>query len=638
MALFSKLFEPGIIGNMELKNRVIYPPMATHLASDEGDVTDLLIDYYVARAQGGVGLIVVEGSFPNLVGHARRIVLDGDPRLPGLNKFVEATHHAGAKIVIEINTHMGRQDKFPLSPSDVPHPISGVRGRPITRDDIKKMRAEYGRAAKIVKEAGFDGIMIHGATGYLVAEFLSPLVNKRTDEYGGNVRGRARFGLELVETAREQVGPDYPIIFRMMSHDRVEGGVSTDDAIAFTQIFQENGVDAVDLVTGSAVSHEWTAPPYYMPAGCNVDVSEAVKKNVSIPVCVAGKINDPYLADRILIEGKADFVDIGRSLLADPDFLKKAHEGRTDDIRRCIACDRCGFAIVASLDPFFCSVNPAVGREREFDLKLAPTGKKKRVLVVGGGPAGIEAALIADARGHDVTLWEKSQKLGGALNFAVMSYKEDLRVFVDYLKRQLQASRVTVALGEEATPESIKRFNPEAVVLANGAKPFVLDIPGIDGPNVVGFAEALMGSATAENKTLVWGAGFVGCEIAAFLAEKGESVALIFPEAKAAPEVNNPDIRKYLLKELEQNKVEIISAIREFNRITPNGIVITDKDGAERMVEASRIVLATGLRPDDGLACALRGAVPELYEAGDCVSPRQVMEAVHEGAEAALHI
>jgi 2,4-dienoyl-CoA reductase-like NADH-dependent reductase (Old Yellow Enzyme family)/thioredoxin reductase len=640
MGEFSRLLESGRIGKMALKNRILFPPLATLMATGDGDITDQQIDYYAERAGGGVGLVVIEGSFPSPIGHPNRIALEHHRRIPGLRKLVAAVHQEGAKVVIEVNTHKGRQDQYPLSPSDVPHPVTGVRPRPATVADIERLKTEYGEAARRVKEAGFDGIMIHGGTGYLVAEFLSPLVNRRTDEYGGDVRRRARFALELVEVTREKVGPDYPIIFRLMSHDRAPGGLDTEEAVAISRMLEGHGVDAIDVTTGSAVSHEWTTPPSWLPAGCNADVSAAIKKGMKIPVSVAGKINDPYLAERILAEGKADFVDIGRGLLADPQFVNKIMEGRAGEIRKCITCLRCGEQIALSKDPIVCTVNPSVGREKEFRSKMKSGGKKKKVLVIGGGPAGMEAAITADRRGHEVGLWEKMDRLGGNLNLAIIpSGKGDMRDLLVYLKRQLEGSHVGLSLGREATVESIREFAPDAVILAVGSTPFVVNIPGIAGENVVGFGEVLLGRRQIADKNIVvWGAGFVACEVACFLAEKGKEVTMVFPEIDLLPDVAYPMIRKYLLRKLEENKVRIVPGVSRFQEITSRGIRLAGKEENELFIEAGGIVLATGVRPDKILFHRLKDTVPEIYEAGDCVEPRRLMEAIREGAEVALNV
>lgn len=641
MQEFTKLFEPGRIGSLEVKNRIIFPPMITLYKTEEGAVSDRLIDHYAERAKGGAGLIVTEASYPRAGGYPGRIYLNDDKFIPGLRRLTDAVHREGAKVVCEINPHRGRADEHdPASASPVPHPFTGVVSRQVSIADIKKFEEAFGEGVRRAKEAGYDGVMIHGATGYLVSEFLSPLINKRTDEYGRDIKGRAKFALELVEVTRKSAGLDYPLIFRLMADEMVPGGFGVEDAIALCKLLQEAGVDAVDITVGCQETPEWILPPTYWPPGCNADIAEVIKRELRIPVSVVGKINDPYVAEEILRRGKADFVVMGRALIADPYLPQKAMEGRVSDIRKCIACQKCSDTTILDHVPLICGINPAAGNEREFATQLQPTKRKKRVLVIGGGPAGMEAAMIAAQKGHEVTLWEASEKLGGQLNLALIPPgMADLDSLLQYLKTQLGKLKVKVELRKKATATAVQGFAPDAVVVAVGSNPFKPDIPGITGENVVSCRDALLGEIAIGDKVIIIGEGSIACETADFLAEKGKSVVLALTEAAPITlEVIDRGIRKVLLERLQAEKVKILPGIREFKQITSEGMRLIDREGNEVFLQADNIVLAAGARPDKTVAQSLKGKVPELYEVGDCVEARRISEAIHEGAKAALQI
>jgi len=641
MNAFPELFNPGKIGALETKNRIVFAPMVTRYVTPEGGITQRMIDYYVARAEGGAGLIVVEAAYPRASGYPGRIYLNDDSFVSGLKKLVEAVHNAGAGIVAEVNIHRGRADEFdPASASPVKHPVTGTVPRQLSIEDIRKLEDDFARGISRVMESGFDAVMLHGGTGYLVAEFLTPLVNFRTDEYGGDLRRRARLLLELVDITRKVAGPGFPVIQRLTADDKLPGGFGPPESISVCSMLQEHGVDAIDIVAGSQETTHWTFPSLYMPEGCNADLAASIKHRLHIPVFVAGKIITPGTAERILENKQADFVDMGRALLADPDLPRKTMTGEVDEIRQCLTCQRCLEIMTIQLKPVKCTVNPAAGSEREWARKTAPAIKKKKVLVIGSGPGGMAAAVTAALRGHNVTLWEIGNVLGGQLNVAsVPPGKTHLRTINDYFQRQLLHQNVSVELNKTATPTDVKSFAPDALIVAIGSVPFVPDIPGIDNRIVVDCRRVLAGHVVTGKTVVIIGGGLIACETADALTEQGKDVTLAFPETAALSlEIVDRSITNVLLQRLKDRNVVMVDGVTQFSEISGRGLRLTDKNGNDVLLEADSIVLAAGSRPDRRLIESLACIVPETYEVGDCVQVGRLLEAIHGGTEAGTRV
>ena len=649
MPEFTRLFEPGKIGTIAVKNRIIMPPCGTHYSSLDGFVTDRQAAYYEERAKGGAGLIVTEGAGCRKRGKFGRILINEDKYIPGMKKLADAIHRGGAKAVAQMSSHMGSMDEVdPASPSGVPLPFVGwsstipLHPRIITPADLEELVAEYGRAARRIMEAGFDGVMIHGANGYLACELLSRRFNKRTDAYGGNLKGRAKYLTDIVREAREKTSPDFPVILRLMGADRVstrEGdeGWSIADCVEVCKIMEANGVTAIDITSGSQETPQWSRPYWFMPQGLNADITEAIKKGgVKIPVWVTGKIDDPAVAEEILRDGKADYVCIGRGLIADPYWPAKVKAGRVEDICPCIYDNRCNEDANLAFIPIGCTTNPILGREKEFEAKLPRVTKKKKVLVIGGGPGGMQAAVIAAQKGHRVTLWEKSAELGGQLILAaVPPGKDDLKTLLNYMKVQVAKAGVKVVFNKEADPAVVWKFAPDSVIVAVGSSPFIPEIPGVKGKNVLTCRDVLSGQKKTGRKVIVMGGGYVGCETCFFLANKGIEVTLVLRSPNPALDIQFWENRTHYWNKLKEYGVKVMPEVK-YDKITAAGLTLTDKAGKDVFIAADNIVLATGANPDKALGKALKGKYLEFAEIGDCVAPRRIREAIEEATWSAV--
>lgn len=639
---FEHLFKPIVINNMELKNRIALAPMGALLAYDGGMPSRRLIDHYVARAEGGCGLIMVEdttvhSSLALCFGEIGVGAIYDDSLIPGWKKLMDEIHKAGAKASIQL-WHPGRQapavgpERPPWAPSMLPCPCPNCQDIPhvMSIADIDEIIDCFAQAARRVKEAGVDAIELCGTHGYLIAQFMSAYSNRRTDKYGGDLRSRMRFALEIIEACRARVGPDFPIIFRFSADERVPGGRTIEESVSIAPWLVEAGVDCLSVSTGVyAVIEAYTAAPMAVPKGFLMRDAEAIKQAAKVPVIAVGRLNDPLIAEQFVAQGKADIVAVGRQMLADPEWANKVKSGDLEDIRWCTSCSHeCLHALMTKFT-FKCQVNPELGREREMAITKAATSK--RVVVVGGGPAGMEAARVAALRGHDVTLFEREPELGGQYRLAaVPPTKQEILPYIKYQMRQLDKASVKIKLATEATAAEIDKLKPDAVVIAAGSTPLVPKIPGIDGKNVVDARDVLKFKAITGKKVLVAGGGMVGCETADLLASYGRKVTIV----EMLPDIASdmvPGPKYHLLRRLDEQKVNILTSCT-IESFTADGAVVK-RDGVKETIRGiDTIVLALGAVSDNNLAQKLDGKVKEIHIIGDAEKPGDATEAIAAGA------
>lgn len=647
MIHFKCLFSKTKIGNMALKNRIAFGEIAT--GGTNGHISKTTTDFYVERARGGVGLIMVGGISIDISGAIGKYQarIDDDKYIPALKELVRLVHEAspGIKIGVEL-MHVGRQMNIhssqvipgmtPVSPSAGIKYLGDIEPRELTIKQIQFLESQYIEAAKRVKEAGFDCVELHGAHGYLINQFLSPFCNERNDRYGGTLENRVRFSSEIIQGIKQKCGKDFPVLMKINVEDymKQDGAITLEYAKTFAPLLAKAGVDELHVTCGQHESYIPATGPYMIPRGVYADFAAEIKGIVNIPVGVINRINDPVVAEHILSSGKADIIWMTRALIADPEFPDKAAEGRVDEIRTCIACNTCiDLALQGhGQDYWKCAINPHA--HRESSVAITKTLKSKRVLIVGGGPAGMEAARTLALIGHNVTLWEKGRELGGQLILAAMPpHKEEFNSLTRYYSSQLNKLGVKVELRKEATATLVKELLPDAIIIATGSNMLIPKIPGVRGENVVSARDVLAGKAKVGNRVIVLGGGEVGLETAQFLAAKGKKVTII----EMLPELGKGmvrDIFNYIREQLEQYGTKMLADSR-IEEITGEGAIIKQK-GRKRQVRADTVVLATGAIANRELFDTLQGIAPEIYLAGDCQYPGNIRSAIFQGAYVAL--
>jgi 2,4-dienoyl-CoA reductase-like NADH-dependent reductase (Old Yellow Enzyme family)/thioredoxin reductase len=633
--MLQHLFEPFEIKGRRLKNRIVMPALASFLIEDDGSITDKTVEHYRRRAAGGPAMVIVEAHAVSEEGivslHQARIF--DDRFIEGLSRIARVMKSEGALPAIQIH-HSGRQTssrvikRKPLAPSNLPCPTISGEVEPLSLEGIQDIITKFGDSAVRAVQAGFELIEIHGAHGYLINQFMSKFSNIREDAFGGDTTRRARFAVDIVKEVRRRVGEDFPISFKISAQEFVPGGLDVTESIEILKLLVAAGIDIVQVSAGNDATPEWICQPMFMEKACLSDSAAMIKKELRIPVMTVGRINDPVVADAIIREGKADLVCMGRGLLADPEMPKKAQAGNLDDIRICIACNTCMESIFRR-GRVECLVNPSLGREKEMEMR--PAEKRKKVMVVGGGPGGLHAGWVAAMRGHEVHLFERQSRLGGQLNLgSVTKYKKEILSLIDFQKKQVEKAGIHVHLNSEVTLETVKREKPDVVILSTGATPILPKVPGIERSTVIGLSEVLNGDPPEKKRAVVIGGGATGCEVAHHLAEHGSSVTIVEQLPKIALNLESIT-RKVLLVELRQQGVRFLTG-HKLSKIEETGVLVTGEDGIESFIEADAVIIAIGNRPDNTLYEQIQPLGIPLYQIGDCLEPRSAKAAISEAA------
>lgn len=668
MGSFKKLFEPIKIGGVQVKNRIAMAPMGIlGLSTERGGFSKRAEEYYVARAKGGTGLIItgvvkIENEIERM--HEGTIpcpTIDPAHFIKTSSEMVERVHAYGTKIFLQLGIGLGRVAHprmlacQPVAPSAIPNYWDpSITCRELTTKEVERLVEMAAESAAIAKMAGFDGVEIHAVhEGYLLDQFTIAMFNRRTDKYGGDLMGRLRLPIEIVKAIKKVNGENFPVILRfsiksyikdwnqggLADENFVERGRDVEEALTIAPILEKAGYDAFDADAGSYDAWYWAHPPIYQKHGLYLSLTEQLKKVVSVPIIVAGRMEIPDLAEKTLEEGRAaDMINLGRGLLADPEWANKVMHGRIEDIRPCIGChDGClGRGFLGR--PLSCAVNPACGREVEYGI--SPAHKIKDVMVVGGGVSGMEAARVAALRGHKVTLYEKTGELGGHLiEASVDEFKKDNARLLDWYKTQMKKLNINVQLNTEVTPELIEREKPDVILVATGSKPVMPNVPGIDRDNVATATDVLLKKKLVGQKVVVIGGGLVGCETAISLAMDGKDVTIV----EMLPELMSSG-----LPVPHMNRIMVLDMLKFYNvkTITNNRLLevkegtvdIIDRDFKVSTIQADTVVISIGLRPDQKLYREIAGKMPDVYIIGDADKVRNIMYAIWDAYEVARSI
>jgi 2,4-dienoyl-CoA reductase-like NADH-dependent reductase (Old Yellow Enzyme family)/thioredoxin reductase len=640
---FEYLFSPIRIGTMEVKNRIVMAPMGTNLGNSRGEPTEQMIRYYVARSRGGVGLILTDDTTitSSALYHKNGLRLHEDSLIPSWKKLTQEVHSHGAKIAPQLvhpsfNAPSAFSGLQPVAASPIPSRRYREIPRELTREEIEKIIEQFAEAARRAQEGGCDAIQIHCAhMHHLLGSFLSPLYNKRTDLYGGSLAGRLRLPLEVIRRIRSKLGPSFPILVRISGEEFLPGGQTIEESKFIAPLLVEAGVDAIQVSAGTGNNFWMVVPPTGTPEAPYAALAEQIKGEVDVPIICVGRIYHPWAAEKILESGKADMVAMGRALVADPELPNKAARGDLDEIAPCMGDSMC-LVYVQMEQKISCLINPTAGWEEE--LLSSPIATPKKVLVVGGGPAGMEAARMAALRRNRVTLMEKTSKLGGQLLLASFPpMKQEYTCLIQYLARQVEKAGVKVELNKDVNSAIVNSFQPDVIIMATGSIPWIpKDIPGIDQKNVVTAWDVLAGRIVVGPQVVIIGGGKVGCEVADFIAHPVDDLTPKSNRVRIVEMLENVALdeksmaRSLLIQRLKGKGVEIILRAKVVE-ILPDGVKYLKEGGEETLRGVDHIVLAMGAKSENALREEVKG-IP-LFIIGDAKQPRTAMEAIAEGWE-----